>query len=212
MKLPPLAAPFAVAAALVCAAPALTAQDISKLGKDANKDCGPSLIQNNSKDTWQIRTSDRFGSWVQLKIYNADDMALTTPIKILDGSGQKFVLDPGKSVKMVVGGSKYALGLAVHCNVSFDRISGAKKEDLARVFFSHACLFGNAVSKADLLDKFKSVGLTVPDKVKEVLGKLEPEPWKVKEPADMAKWKNKDLDIDPKMYTKAGSGPFLILK
>jgi hypothetical protein len=35
---------------------------------------------------------------------------------------------------------------------------------------------------------------------------------KVKEPADATKWKNKDLDIDPKMYTKAGTGPFLILK
>jgi hypothetical protein len=214
-----LITPFAVAAALLLGVQALRAQsddfDPTKMTNDVKesvKDPGASLVKNMSNDsTWQIRLSDRLGSWVQLKIYAADDDDMSTPLKVLDGAGQVYKLTPKTSVKMVLAGSKKAKGYAVHCNVSFDRIKKGQtkaEEDLARMMFSHAIFKGKIASTKDLLAGLKALKLPVPP-----LPDFERAALTVKKPESASDYKNRNLELDPKGYTRAEAGvTFLTLK
>jgi hypothetical protein len=214
-----LITPLAVAAALMLGAQALRAQaddfDPTKMTNEVResiKDPGASLVKNMSNDSaWMIRLSDRLGSWVQLKIYAADDDDMSTPLKVLDGTGQSYKLAPKTSVKMVLAGSKKAKGYAIHCNVSFDRIKKSQtkvEEDLARMMFSHAIFKGKIASTKDLLAGLKALKLPVPS-----LPDFERAAVTVKKPESASEYKNKNLELDPKGYTRADAGfTFLTLK
>ena len=120
-------------------------------------DPNSSLVVNHSSEPYQIRISDKLFPAGVIKIYEEEDKEMKTPLKEFQKAGESFIIEAGKTVKMVVCPSPKAGNLIVMLHLSLDRMEGSsvKNKNLSRVHFVHGQMNKMLVNAAKAAQKLK---------------------------------------------------------
>ena len=130
-------------------------------------DPDPSLIMNHSTNTYHVRISDDCAPAGVVKFYADTDEELSKPLeKPIQSKDQFYLLEPGKTVKMVICPSPVLKNVVVALFMSLDLMDGSsvKTKSASRIHFVHG-QYNKTQYNINQVKSFNNIG-NILDKIK----------------------------------------------